>query len=131
MGLVVEHGPVLAVIAAGGALGSLARYGVNVALPHSSGFPLSTFGENVVGCFVLGVLLVVLTELRRPHRLVRPFLGTGFLGGFTTFSTYAVDSVTRDSAAVAALYLVGTLVVALAASWAGVAVTRRLGVGAR
>lgn len=131
VGLVVEHGPVLAVIAAGGALGSLARYGVNVALPYSGGFPLSTFGENVVGCFVLGALLVVLTEQRHPHRLVRPFLGTGVLGGFTTFSTYAVDSVTRDSAAVAALYLVGTLVLALAASWAGVAVTRRLGVGAR
>ena len=130
VGLVGEHGPVLAVIAAGGALGSLARYGVNLALPHSGGFPVSTLLENVVGCFVLGALLVVLTELRRPHRLVRPFLGTGVLGGFTTFSTYAVDAVTRDSAAVAALYLVGTLALALTASWAGVTLTRRLG-GAR
>ena len=129
VGLVGEHGPVITVIAAGGALGSLARNGVNLALPHSGGFPVSTFLENVLGCFVLGALLVVLTELRRPHRLVRPFLGTGVLGGFTTFSTYAVDSVTRDSAAVAALYLVGTLALALAASWAGVVSARWLGGG--
>lgn len=130
VGLLAEHGSVVAVIAVGGALGSLARYGVNVALPHKGGFPISTFLENVVGCLVLGALLVVLTELRRPHRLVRPFLGTGVLGGFTTFSTYAVDSATRDSAGTAALYLVGTLVLALAASWSGVTLTRRLA-GAR
>jgi len=122
-----EHGPVLAVIAVGGALGSVARYGLNVALPYSGGFPLSTFVENVAGCLLLGALLVVLTELRRPHRLVRPFLGTGVLGGFTTFSTYAVDSVTRDNAGLALAYVVLTLLAALGATWAGITAARRLG----
>lgn len=54
---------------------------------------------------------------------MRPFLGTGVLGGFTTFSTYAVDAVTRDSPLVAAGYVAGTL----AASWGGVVLARRLG----
>jgi CrcB protein len=130
VGLVGEHGPVIAVIAAGGALGALARLGVSTVLPHHGGFPLSTVLENVLGCFLLGALLVVLTELRRPHPLVRPFLGTGVLGGFTTFSTYAVDAVTRDSVGVAVLSVVLTLVLALAGSWAGVVTVRRIG-GAR
>ncbi len=121
------HAPVVAVIAAGGALGALARLGLNSALPHGGGFPLSTVLENVVGSLLLGVLTVVLTELRPAHRLVRPFLGTGVLGGFTTFSTYAVESVTRDSGAVAVAYIVVTLVLALGASWCGVVVARRLG----
>lgn len=125
-----EHGPVVAVIGVGGALGSLARYGVNEALPYAGGFPLSTLLENVVGSLLLGALLVVLTELRTPHRLARPFLGTGVLGGFTTFSTYAVDSITRETAAVAGFYVVLTLAAALTASWAGVTCTRWLG-GAR
>lgn len=130
LGVLSEHGPVIAVIAAGGALGSLARYGVNVALPHSGGFPWSTFLENTVGCLLLGMLVVVVTELRSSHRLMRPFLGTGVLGGFTTFSTYAVDSITRTSPVLAAAYVILTLVVALGAAWVGIAVARRLG-GAR
>lgn len=121
------HGPVVVVVAVGGAVGALGRLGLNTALPHTGGFPLSTVLENVVGSLLLGALTVLLTELRPAHRLVRPFLGTGVLGGFTTFSTYAVESVTRDSGFVAVVYAVATLTLALGASWCGVAVARRLG----
>lgn len=127
VGLLGFHGPVVAVVAAGGAVGALGRLGLNTALPHSGGFPLSTVLENVLGAFALGVLTVVLTELRRPHRLVKPFLGTGVLGGFTTFSTYAVESVTRDSGGVAVVSVVVTLALALGASWLGITTTRRVG----
>lgn len=77
----------------------------------------------------MGLLMVVITEARPSHHLVRPFLGTGILGGFTTFSTYAVDiqrlvEARRPAAAMA--YLAVTVLVALAAVWAAVAGTRAL-----
>src|ERR1700710_2034488 len=72
---------VLAAIAAGGALGSEARYGLGLALPHRSGsWPAATFLINVTGCLVIGALMVVLTELTAPHRLGRPLLAGGVPG---------------------------------------------------
>jgi CrcB protein len=120
---------VLTAIALGGAVGALARWGVAEALPHdSSQFPWATLLTNVVGCFLIGVLMVVVTE-RLPHRpLVRPLLGTGFLGGFTTFSTYVVDTrtlVAADRVVVAAAYLFGTLLLGLLAVSAGLRLTER------
>src|SRR4051794_26479310 len=82
----------LAAIAAGGVLGAEARYALGRWLPSPAGaWPAATWWINVVGSLLLGALMVVLTELTTPHRLARPFLGVGVLGGFTTFSTYAVD----------------------------------------
>lgn len=122
------QGPALAVVAVGGVLGALARYGLGLALPHAPGtFPLATFGTNVVGCLLIGALLVVITERTAVHPLVRPFLATGFLGGFSTFSTYAVDAhelLRSGRAATALAYLVGTLVAALAATCAGMRLGR-------
>jgi len=119
---------VLAVVAAGGALGSAARYGVAVAWPHRpGGFAWSTFCCNAVGCLLIGVLLVAATEVWLAHRLIRPFLGVGVLGGFTTFSTYVVDTaalVRAGRPAVAAGYLLGTVVTALVGVQAGVVLTR-------
>ena len=120
--------PVLAVIAVGGALGALARYGAGLALPHVPGtFPLATFLVNVVGCLLIGALIVLVTEVTTAHPLVRPFLGTGILGGFTTFSTYATDAevlLRTGLVATAAAYLAGTLVAAVAATWLGIGLTR-------
>ncbi|MFI6043995.1 fluoride efflux transporter CrcB [Nocardia sp. NPDC051321] len=122
------HGVVLAVIAVGGALGALARYGLTLAWPApAGGFPWAVFTINVAGSFLLGVLMVVITEIRPAHPLVRPFLGVGMLGGFTTFSTYAEDIralLDPDTVVVAAVYLVATLVVALLATTAGVLLAR-------
>jgi fluoride exporter len=82
---------VLAVIALGGVLGAEARYGMSVWLPHQPAqLPVATLLVNASGCFLIGVLMVV-TELTAPHRLVRPLLGVGVLGGYTTFSTATVE----------------------------------------
>ncbi|MBA2945276.1 fluoride efflux transporter CrcB [Streptomyces himalayensis] len=123
------QGPVLAVVALGGVMGAAARYGASLLWPTAHGtFPWTTFGVNAVGCALMGVLMVVITEGRQAHPLVRPFLGTGVLGGFTTFSTYAVD-IERLTASgevrTALAYLALTPVAALAAVWAGSAATRR------
>ncbi|UQX88787.1 CrcB family protein [Jatrophihabitans telluris] len=83
----------VAVIAAGGGLGSLARYGVATAWPVEAGtIAWSTLVINVSGSMLLGLLVVAVTEIWRPHRLVRPGLGTGLLGGWTTFSTFAAEN---------------------------------------
>jgi fluoride exporter len=119
---------VLAVIAAGGVLGAEARYGLSVLLPHQPGqWPMATWLTNVSGCFLIGVLMVVISELTSPHRLVRPFLGVGVLGGYTTFSTAMVDVQQLSLAGrggVALGYLLATLAAAVGAAFAGVLMTR-------
>jgi CrcB protein len=124
------HWPVLVAIALGGSLGALARYGVQSALPAApAGFPWATFLVNVSGCLLIGVLMVVITEVRAAHRLVRPFLGVGVLGGFTTFSTYVVDvqrTVAAGAPVTGLVYLGATMAAALAAATAGMWLTRRV-----
>jgi fluoride exporter len=114
----------LAVIAVGGAAGALARYRLSTAFPHPPGaFDWATLGVNVSGCALIGALMVAITEIWPAHRLVRPFLVVGVLGGFTTFSTYIVDiqrSLDAGAAASALAYLAVTLAAALAAVWAGI-----------
>lgn len=116
------------VVATGGVVGALARYGLGVAVPHGrTGFPWATFGVNVSGCLLIGVLIVLVTEGPPVHPLTRPFLGTGVLGGYTTFSTAMVDTqhLWRAGAAGTGLaYLFGTLAAALAAVWLGVLTAR-------
>ncbi|WP_084526083.1 fluoride efflux transporter CrcB [Nocardia vaccinii] len=123
-----EHGPVLIVVAVGGGLGAEARFGVSRLLPTRPGqFPWGTFLTNVLGCFAIGVLMVLITEVWAGHRLVRPFLGVGFLGGFTTFSTYAVETrglLQPGTVYVAFGYLAGTLIAAMLAVLAAVTLTR-------
>ena len=120
------HGGVLAVIALGGGLGALARYGLSVWLPTTPAhFPWGTFVINVVGCFLIGVLMVRWGQ--RP--LLRPFLGVGILGGFTTFSTYAAETralLTPGEVPLAMAYLFGTLAAAMLAVLTGVALTRKV-----
>jgi fluoride exporter len=124
------HTAVVAVVAVGGAIGALGRWAVAEALPHDGGrFPWDTLLTNVAGCFLIGVLMVLVIE-RLPHQpLVRQFVGTGILGGFTTFSTYAVDTRTLVAAGhpgTAAAYLAGTLLVGLLAVVAGLRLTERM-----
>ncbi|WP_330249787.1 fluoride efflux transporter CrcB [Nocardia sp. NBC_00565] len=119
---------VLVVISLGGGLGSLLRYAIGwwwPSQPHQ--VPWSTFVINVVGCFAIGILMVLITEVWVAHRLLRPFLGIGLLGGFTTFSTYSLEvrRLLQSGAVVEALgYLGGTVVVALGAVVLGMSVTR-------
>lgn len=115
---------ILLVIAAGGALGAGARYGLGVAWPHRPGqFPWATFTVNVTGCLALGVLMVFVTDVWSASRYLRPFLGVGLLGGYTTFSTYALE--TRDLVAgghqqTAGAYLLASLAAGLGAVWVGI-----------
>ncbi|MEE1761679.1 MULTISPECIES: fluoride efflux transporter CrcB [unclassified Streptomyces] len=126
------HGqaPVVAVVAVGGATGAVARYAAALLWPTgTTGFPWTTFCVNVVGCFVIGLLMVAITEKWTVHRLVRPFFGTGVLGGFTTFSTYAVDIqrlIEEGRPATALAYLAATLLAALTAVWVAAATARRV-----
>jgi fluoride exporter len=119
---------VVLVVGAGGAIGGAARWTVNQAWPSAPGvFPWGTFIENVTGCLILGALMVFFLDVWRPHRYARPFLGIGVLGGFTTFSTYTADTralLLDDRVPLALIYMFGTLIVALAATWAGVVVAR-------
>ncbi|MFF1835620.1 fluoride efflux transporter CrcB [Streptomyces sp. NPDC058231] len=122
--------PVVAVVALGGATGACARYGASLIWTTPTGaFPWTTLVVNAVGCAVIGVFMVVISEAWPAHRLVRPFFGTGVLGGFTTFSTYAVDIerlVEDGRARTGIAYLGLTLLAALAAVWSAVWVTRRV-----
>ena len=121
---------VLAAIAAGGALGAPARYGVaQVVHVAKDTFPWATLWTNVSGSFVLGFLLVLMIERFPPSRYLRPFFATGFLGAFTTFSTFAVeaDLLVKDGRpAAGAAYVAVSLAAGLAAVWTGIAVARRM-----
>ena len=120
----------LATIAAGGAVGATARQLVGDAWPSAPGtFPWGTFLINVSGSLLIGILIAVLAHVPPQHRLLRPFLGVGVLGGFTTFSTYAVQShdlVTLGHPLVAVAYLGGTVLAAVLAVVAGVLLVRRI-----
>ncbi|MFF4759240.1 fluoride efflux transporter CrcB [Streptomyces sp. NPDC001292] len=122
--------PVVAVVALGGAFGATARYAVSQWLPApAGGFPWAIFWINVFGCAVIGVFMVVITDVWGAHRLVRPFFGTGVLGGFTTFSTYAVDIqrlVDSGHARTGLAYLAATPCAALAAVWLAMTAARRV-----
>lgn len=115
-------------VAVGGAIGSALRHAVNLLVPAvPGGVPWSTVVENVVGSLLIGVLVVCVLEVWPPSRYVRPFLGVGVLGGFTTFSTYTSDArvLLQDGRAGAAVgYLGGTLVGCLVATVAGLRLAR-------
>jgi len=81
----------LAAIALGGVLGAESRYGIGrLIVHHGASFPWATVLINALGAGLLGVLMAVV-DARTVHRLLRPFIGVGILGGFTTFSTFTVD----------------------------------------
>jgi fluoride exporter len=117
-----------AAAALGGVLGALARWGVGAALPHDAGaWPWATLLVNLTGCLVLGVLIAALFARYPDSPWLRPLLGTGVLGGYTTFSTFAVDVVQltdADAAAAAVGYVAASVLGGLLAAVAGVALGR-------
>jgi CrcB protein len=121
----------LGLVALGGAVGSVLRYAVSLAAPAPGGWPLATLSVNVVGAFLLGFLLEAVArrgpETRRLQRL-RLTLGTGVLGGFTTYSTFALetDRLIQTDAGVAVGYAALTLLAGTLAAIAGVALAGRV-----
>ncbi|KQQ06380.1 CrcB [Rathayibacter sp. Leaf185] len=119
------------VVAAGGVVGTAGRYGVALLLPPLGDLPVATIAVNLSGAFLLGLLLESLAR-RGPDdggwRMVRLLLGTGVLGGFTTYSTFSLDTVglLEDGRfAESALYAAVTLVIGTAAAVLGIAVAAR------
>jgi len=126
----MRRAAILVAVAVGGALGTVARYEVaQVESLGSSRFPWATFLVNVVGAFVLGAALTALVTGGVGAALLRSFIGIGFCGGLTTFSTWMVESVLLARAGdtgVAVLYLGAMLVAGFVAVLAGVVLTRRM-----
>lgn len=121
---------VLAAVAVGGVAGAEARYLLGVAFPTTAGaWPWTTLGINLSGCLLIGALYTVLTEVGSPHPLLRPLLGVGALGGYTTFSTWSVETVTlatEGHPGLAIGYLLASPVLAVLACGLAVAIVRRV-----
>lgn len=118
-----------ALVAVGGAAGTLTRHGIAEALDADRLFPLATFLVNITGSFALGALLAVLLvrDHSAPANRLRLLLGTGFLGGYTTYSALAVETDTLlrgDHVTVGLAYAAGSVVAGLVAAYAGVAAAR-------
>ncbi|WP_149587720.1 fluoride efflux transporter CrcB [Tabrizicola flagellatus] len=116
-------------VALGGAIGASMRYLTNVGVMRwiGPGFPYATLIVNVVGSFLMGVIVVVLS--RKGGTQYAPFLMTGILGGFTTFSAFSLDTLTlweRGDHVTAAVYVGLSVVLSLAAIVAGLAIARAL-----
>jgi CrcB protein len=118
----------LALVAAGGAVGTAARAGLELAIPELGGLPLAVLLINLVGAFLLGLLTAALVR-RAPddrRRLrARLLLGTGFCGGFTTYSTLAVGAAGLLRAGTTGLgvgYAVGSVLLGAVAAWIGIAI---------
>ena len=116
----------VAAVFVGGCLGGWARYAITSAWPARSGFPWATFMVNVTGAFVLPVVIVVAASILSP-RYLRPLIGTGFCGAYTTFSSVVVTTdqlFTHRHPGTAVSYVVASIVAGLVAAWAGLVVGR-------
>ena len=117
----------LSQVALGGALGASARYLTNVGILRlvGPGFPWATVTVNVLGSFLMGVLVIALAEVLGNR--YAPFLMTGLLGGFTTFSAFSLDAVTLWEGGrpeLAAAYVAGSVLLSIAALVAGLFIAR-------
>lgn len=115
--------PVWIQVIIGGALGALSRYGVGHLLPASGGmrFPWNTFAANLLGCFLIGLVLgfVLQNQISKQYT---PLLVLGFLGGFTTFSSFGWETIQlfeNKQMALAVYYVLGTNIAGLLLVFAG------------
>lgn len=118
-------------VAAGGAVGAVARYGVMVAVGHwlGGGFPYGTLAVNVIGSFALGALVEVMAQIWSPGEALRALLVVGLLGAFTTFSTFSLDVISlfqRGEVMAAAFYVGASVLLSVLALFAGLGAVRQL-----
>ena len=119
----------LLLAAAGGAIGAAGRYLVSVAALRwfGYGFPWGTLTVNVLGCFLMGILIELLALKYSASNEVRIFLATGILGGFTTFSAFSLDFAVlyeRREVATALTYAGASVVLSILALFAGLSLVR-------
>ncbi len=115
----MQQRTVAVLVGVGGAAGASARWAVFDAIEPTTAFPVATLAVNLVGCFLLGLVF------DRASASVQAAIGTGFCGGLTTFSTFAVEVVDlaeRGEATVAAVYLLVSVAIGIGA----VVVARRV-----
>lgn len=122
---------IMLAVAMGGALGAVGRYLVMNAMGAwlGQGFPWGTFTVNLVGSFILGVILEGSALAWSPPPELRALLVVGFLGAFTTFSTFSMDSyylIDRGQVGAATAYVAGSVVLCVAGFWAGIALLRQV-----
>lgn len=122
----------LGAIALGGAIGALSRFGVNIGVEKLLGvnFPWGTLIINSAGCFLMGVLIARFAQMDAVSPELRAFCATGFLGAFTTFSTFSLDFVTlweRGEMMQAALYMTASVILSILGLFAGLMIMRGLG----
>jgi CrcB protein len=113
----------------GGAVGAGARYGVGLALRQVPTFPWSTLAVNVVGSFMIGIVLVLADEEQRMGASLRTFLAVGVLGGFTTFSSFSAETLRlweQGRVLLTILNVMGSVGLCLVAVAGGVALARSL-----
>jgi len=118
-------------IAAGGALGSVLRYGMStwVYALTGRGFPYGTLVVNVLGCLAMGILFVLFIERMGTSAVWRAGLLIGVLGGFTTFSTFSIETfnlIEQGDMAKAAGNMAASLVLCVSATWLGVVLARQI-----
>ncbi len=121
--------PIFVYVAAGGAVGAVGRYGVDrlTGMLIGHGFPYSTLIVNIVGSFVLGIVIETSALAWSPSPELRAMIVIGMLGAFTTFSAFSLDAVTlitRGETIPAVLYVAASVFASIAALWAGMAMTR-------
>ncbi|WP_313452613.1 fluoride efflux transporter CrcB [Brevundimonas sp.] len=119
-------------VAIGGAIGSVARYGLGVAAGRwapNAGWPVGTFAANAIGGLLMGLLVGWLAfRGGAQQEAVRLFAAVGLLGGFTTFSSYsleAVQMIERRQIGLAAAYVIGSVILAIGALFVGLMIARR------
>jgi len=120
---------ILLAVAAGGALGAVGRYLVMTQVAHWFGtaFPFATLAVNVIGSFILGLLVELLALVWSPPQELRALIVVGVLGAFTTFSTFSMDvalQVERGEANWAMVYVVASVVLSIGGFFAGMHLVR-------
>jgi CrcB protein len=118
-------------VAAGGAIGASARYLLGLGMGHlfGFGFPWGTLTANILGCFLMGMLIELMALRWTVHQDLRAFLALGVLGGFTTFSSFSADFanlLARNDYLGAGLYFTASVFISVAALFAGLALVRAL-----